>query len=240
MTAFRIDRRSTLQELMDTETVPFEDFRDCLKDLSSVNRISFGYRPTLSFLERFVGDGRLPEGRPLRVLDVGSGYGDTLRAIALWAGRRGIPVALTGVDLNPWSTRAAREATPDDLPVRFVTGDAFAFRPDHPPDLVISALFTHHLDDAALVRFLEWMEEEAALGWFVNDLHRDPVAYHGFRAIATAARWHRFVRHDGPLSIARGFRREDWSRLLVAAGLAARGVSIEWWLPYRLCLGRVK
>ncbi|WP_245293231.1 methyltransferase domain-containing protein [Mongoliimonas terrestris] len=237
---FRMDRRADGPELMDSETVPYEDFRACLKDLSSVNRLSFGYRPTLAFVERLRAAGRLPTDRPLRILDVGSGYGDTLRAIAAWAVRRRIPVDLTGVDLNPWSTRAAREATPAEIPARFVTADVFDHEPAEPPDLVISALFTHHLAEADLVRFLVLMEERAALGWFVNDLHRDPVAYHGFGAIATAARWHRFVRHDGPLSIARAFRRSDWLRLLGEAGLGASGATVEGWLPYRLCVARVK
>ena len=43
-----------------------------------------------------------------RLLDVGFGHGDMLRAIARWARRRGIAVDLVGVDLNPKSEAAAR------------------------------------------------------------------------------------------------------------------------------------
>ena len=90
-----------------------------------------------------------------------------------------------------------------------------------------------------MVRYLRWMEASAARGWFVNDLHRHWVAYHGFRALSTAAGWHRFVRHDGPLSVARSFRRAEWHDLLRRAGLA--GVAeVRWHVPFRFCVGRVR
>ena len=41
--------RSTQDELMDTEAVPFEEFRDCLVDLARVNELTLAYRPTLDF-----------------------------------------------------------------------------------------------------------------------------------------------------------------------------------------------
>jgi hypothetical protein len=116
--------------------------------------------------------------------------------------------------------------------------DAFAY--DEPVDLVISSLFAHHLDDARLVRFLAWMEDRARLGWFVNDLRRAAFPYYGFGLLARAMRWHRFVRHDGPVSIARAFQPRDWIALVREAGLALETVTIERRFPFRLCVARVK
>ena len=79
----------------------------------------------------------------------------------------------------------------------------------------------------------------ARLGWFVNDLHRHQLAYYGFGALSLAAGWHRFVQHDGRLSVARSFRRADWERLLAEAGLD--GVArVRWHVPFRLCVSRVR
>lgn len=239
MPGFAADRRSREPEWMDTEAVGYEDFQACLRDLATVNRWSLGARPTLAFLDRVAAAGLFDLGRPLAIVDVGSGYGDGLRAVADWARRRGLAVRLTGVDLNPWSTRAAREATADDPSIDWVTADVFDWaKAGQVPDIVLSALFTHHLDDDGVIRFLRWMEGTAGIGWFVNDLHRHTVSYHGFRAISTAARWHRFVRHDGPVSIARGFVRADWDKLLAAAGVS--GARIESVVPFRLCVSRVR
>jgi SAM-dependent methyltransferase len=234
-------RRATADELMDTEQVPFEDFRACLEDLARVNQLTLAYGPTLAFFERLRARG-WPEDGPLRVVDVGSGYGDQLRRVRDWAAARGLRVELTGVALNPWSRRAAVEATKGAGAegIDWVTADAFAYQPEGGIDVIISSLFTHHLGDEALVRFLSWMERTATRAWFVNDLHRHPVPYHFFRQWAKLAGWHRFVQHDGPLSIARAFSRDDWQRLLDEAGVDRDAVEIAWAVPFRWSLSRFK
>jgi SAM-dependent methyltransferase len=233
-------RRTLIPELMDAEDVDFSDYVACLRDLRTVNRWTFAYRPTLSYLTRFVASGRSPNDRPIVILDVGCGYGDMLRRIDRWAARGGLAVELIGLDRDPRASRAAREATLVDRPIKWITGDCFSYRPTGSLDLIVSSLFGHHLDDGELVRFLAWMESAAALGWFVNDLHRHVVAYYGFSALARIAGWHRFVRHDGPVSIARAFVADDWRRYLAAAGIPIDAVAIEWRMPFRLCVERAK
>jgi SAM-dependent methyltransferase len=225
-------------ELMDTEIVRFEELRDCLVDLARVNRLTRAYRPTLLFLDRLLPQIRRLD-RPLEIVDVGSGYGDMLRAIDDWAHRRGVSVSLTGIDLNPWSSRAAAQATPKS-DIRWVTSDLFAYMPPHAIDVVTSSLFTHHLADPLVARFLRWMETNARVGWFVSDLHRHPLPYHFFRCFSWLARLHRFVQHDGPVSISRAFVRADWERLLGDAGIAPAIVEICWRWPFRITLERVK
>ncbi|HVI30126.1 methyltransferase domain-containing protein [Hansschlegelia sp.] len=240
MTAFSAVARSDARELMDEDSSDFETFRGCLVDLARINRLSLGYRPTVAFLDRLRRERRLPQGRPLRILDVGCGYGDTLRAVDAWARRVGAPVALLGIDRNPWAERAARAATEPAAPIAFRTVDLFDFRPDGPIDVVLSALFAHHLDDRELTRFLRWQEKVAGVGWHLNDLRRSRLAFHGFRAASAALRMHRFVRHDGPVSFARAFVKDDWRRALGAAGVPEGAARIARQAPFRLCVSRVK
>ena len=237
MPSDRIDfsRRAHLSEWMD-EPCDYAEFRDCLRDLEKVNRLVGAYRPTLKWLEQFAVSRR----EPLRIVDVGCGGGDMLRRIETWASKRSIVVQLTGIDLNPYSARAAREFTNRGSSIQWVTGDAFSYDPAEPVSLVISSLFTHHLADAEIIRFLIWMEQVAERGWFINDLHRKRIPYYGFAALAWLVRWHRFVRHDGPVSIRRSFLREDWERYGASAGLRRGDVRIEEVRPARLCVSRVK
>ena len=221
--------RSREAELMDGEGLSFAEFQSCLRQLEWINRLSLGYRPTLRWLDR-IALGRAT----LSVLDVGSGHGDTLRRIALWARRRGLAVELTGVDLNPWSARAAAAATPPDLSIRYETGDVFDLDPARRFDVVVSALFTHHLDDAGLVRFLRWMQATARVGWFVNDLHRHALPEWFLRAVFAAPGVNRLVRHDGPASFRRAMTRAEWQLALDAAGVRAR---IAWHAPFRWGVG---
>ena len=213
-----------------------EELRACLRDLERVNRWLLGYRPTLDWLDSM---NLKPHAGPIRILDVGCGYGDTLRRIERWAHRRGIDVELTGLDLNPQSTALAAEAA-EGAAIEWVTGDVFDYMPREPLDLVVSSLFTHHLADAEVVRFLSWMEAHAAMGWFVNDLSRAPIPYHLFGWFARVMRLHPFVRHDGPVSIARAFQQQDWKRMCAAAGLADDEYRIVPWTPGRLCVSRCK
>jgi hypothetical protein len=88
--------------------------------------------------------------------------------------------------------------------------------------------------------FLRFMEREAAVGWMVNDLHRHWLAYHGFPWLARLAGWHRIVREDGQLSIARSFRRADWRGLLEKAGVDRSGAKVVGRFPFRLCVERIR
>ncbi len=228
-------QRAQLSELMD-EPASYEEFRDCLRDLERVNRTVLSYRPTLRWLRQFA----VPRPVPLHIVDVGTGGGDMLRRIETWARCRNLDVHLTGIDMNPHATRAAREFAPASSRIAWVTSDAFSFHPARPVDIVISSLFTHHLADAEIVRFLQWMEQTARRGWFINDLSRGRLSYYGFRLLARLMRWHRFVQHDGPVSIQRSFRPEDWRRLIAAAQLGPQTVHVQPAWPGRLCLARVK
>ncbi len=234
----RLASRSTDPERMDTDCVDFEDYARCLRDLTRVNRTTRTYAPTLAWLAARA----LPAGARFSLLDVAFGQGDMLRRIAALAGRRGWDADLAGIDLNPWAARAAAEATRGANPggIRFETGDIFAIDPARRFDFIISSQFTHHLTDEAIVRFIGWMERTARRGWFISDLRRHWFPYHGFPLLARAALWHRFVRTDGQISIARGFRPEEWRGLVQRAGLDPASVEIAERVPFRLCVGRVR
>jgi len=231
-------KRSTERELMDGDSIGLDEFRGCLEDLASVNTLTLTRAPALAFLNRVTRDLR-PSER-LSVLDVGYGHGDLLRAIRDWSRKQNIEADLIGVDLNPWSAVVARSATAPDAAIDYRTGDVFAFDAGQPIDLVVSSQFTHHLPDEAVVEFIRWMERVAARGWFIGDLHRHPVPFHAFGLLSELAGWHAFIRHDGPVSIARSFRREDWERLLRAAGLDPIVAEIRWHVPFRLCVSRLR
>lgn len=229
-------QRAQLTELMD-EPCTREELRACLRDLARLNRWFLGYRPVLRWLNRV-----LPQSvaRPVRILDVGCGYGDGLRRVERWAQARNLAVELTGLDINPDAVAIAAEASPPASKIHWVAADIFRYLPERPVDFVVSSLFTHHLAEPDVIRFLQWMELHAGHGWFVNDLSRAAVPYHLLRIFAKVARLHPFVQHDGPVSIARAFVREDWERMCAAAGLTAHTISIRAFKPARLCVGRRK
>jgi 2-polyprenyl-3-methyl-5-hydroxy-6-metoxy-1,4-benzoquinol methylase len=224
--------RATAEEQMDAADLPHETYAALLGDLARVNTLTMAARPTLAFLERIA-----QPGHSLRVLDVGFGHGDMLRRIARWAAQRGQACELVGIDLNPRSEVVARAATPASLPIAYRTGD-YASLAGQGWHAVISSLVAHHMSEAQLRAFLAFMEREATRGWLVNDLHRHRLAHFGYPLLARAMGWHRIVREDGTLSIARAFRPGEWHELLTAAGI--EGARVQQWFPFRLCVAQVR
>lgn len=226
-----LEKRVLAEERMDDPALDAQVYAAVLRDLARVNSVTMARRPTLDFLKR-----ALQGGRQFRLLDVGFGDGDMLRSIARWAQARGIAADLVGIDLNPRSADSARAATPDDLPIRWQTGDYQALD-NEPWDFIVSSLVAHHMSHAQLLAFLAFMDRHAQGGWFVNDLHRHGFAYLGYPLLARLMGWHEIVRHDGQLSIARSYRPEEWPPILAEAGV--REARIRRVFPFRLCVEKI-
>lgn len=225
--------RSRQEEQMDAADLDPKVYEEVLHDLARINRWTFTAHPVLAWLKRAIGG-----AKRFRLIDVGFGDGDILRAIARWARRRGIRADLVGVDLNEKSVAAARHATPPDLTIDYRAGDYLD--QEGPFDFVISSQVTHHMTDDQLRTFLRYMEREARMGWLVCDLHRHGFAHRGFPILARLLMVHRIVREDGQLSIARSFRPAEWRAILTDAGLDPDSVSIVRRFPFRLCVERVR
>lgn len=238
--SIRADPRD-LPEVMD-QIHSYAEFRDYMRELNSVNRWTLGFRPIRLFMKR-ISSRQYPQR--LRVLEVGYGSGTGLRLFGQHARKRGLAVRLTGVDLNPLAARAAAELnapfSPDGWsgPAAWLTGDALGTPQAQGQDVVFSTLVTHHMHDAEIVAFLRWMDQTASVGWCINDLLRSARSYRLFTLLSRVMRWGPLVRHDGPVSIRRGFQQQDWVRLLAEAGIAPDAVRFDQSAPGRLCLTRM-
>ena len=227
-----LSTRSEELEQMDHPTLDLSTYAAVLGDITLVNRVTLAARPTLSFIQRAT-----RSRSHFRLLDVGFGSGDMLRAIRRWANKRGLEADLVGVDQDERSAPVAIAATPPSMGIEFVTGD---YREVPGPfDFIISSLVTHHMTEPEILRFLRFMDQNAHAGWLVSDLHRQRLAVMLYELLALTVGVHPIVRSDGMLSIARSFRPEDWRRLLGQAGLGQSEVRILAYFPFRLCVERL-
>lgn len=227
----RLAVRALEEEQMDAPDLDPAVYAAVLNDLAKVNRVTLAARPTLGFLDRAIGD-----RASFKLLDVGFGDGDMLRRIARWATRSGIDAELVGIDLNPGSAPTAAAQGDGGGTIAYRTGD-YADLAGQGWDIIVSSLVAHHMSHAQLLAFLRFMEAEAGLGWFLNDLHRHGFAHAGFPLLARLMRWHPIVRHDGRLSIARSYRPREWQPILAEAGITE--AQVERRFPFRLCVARV-
>lgn len=224
-------QRSFEPELMDSTEISFDEFHHCLQSLETINKLTFGYRPTLQWLAKIL---PLMRHKSTRILDVGSGGGDMLRQIDNMAKHDSYNVKLIGVDMNPWSKKSAETSFPISS-TRYETSNVFTFNVEEPVEIVICALFTHHLNDEQIIQFLRWIDEKATVGWFISDLHRHRLPYYFIKIMTKMFSRNRLIRNDAPLSVARSFTFSDWRRLLERANVKGQ-FHLKWFMPFRLCV----
>ena len=224
---------------MDDPDVHGPALRTALRDLRWINRLLGGLRATRGILRPL-----FKRRSHLEILDVGSGTGDYLADLAGLGSRYRTRLRAVGVDLNPVTVGHGRAWLDTVLRpqlrsrVRLEIGNALDLPyPDNAFDVVHAALFLHHFHGPQALALLREMDRVSRLGIVVNDLHRHPLAYAGIWMLSRAAQCSPMVQHDGPLSVRRGFRKEDLRHL--AKRVPLPDPALRWHWAFRWTLSTV-
>jgi hypothetical protein len=149
----------------------------------------------------------------LTLLDIGTGLADVparLRAIGRAESR---DVFAIGVDMAPTLLAASRDRL--DAPV---CADALALPfADRSVDVTVCSQILHHFDEDGAVAFIREMNRVARRAVVVSDLRRSWLAAAGFWVVSFPLRFHPVTRHDGVVSVLRGFTADDLHRIVVRA-----------------------
>ena len=208
--------RSEMLELMDDLSIGGPELNEALAQLRRINQFLGAAWPTLEGVSRLWRQAGRP--RQLSILDVGAGSGDINRRLLAWAGRNGIDLALTLMDIHPETCAVAGDYYRAEPRVRVLQGDIFEAAAGQ-ADIVTASLFVHHFPRAQLPAVFLAMLSMARLGIVVNDLHRHWLAWAGIRFLTQLLSRNRMIRHDAPLSVRRGFRAAELEELRAALGL---------------------
>lgn len=228
----RFKQRSHRLEHIDTGNYTADEYDDCIGELQLVNRWIGDAHSLKATVLREVEAQRL---KSFSILDIGAGSGELLRVAARWARQTHRQLRAVGLDMNERMTESIIEESERFDEISSVRGDALRLPfADAEFDYVICSLFTHHLLDEQVVQVLGEMSRVAKRRIFVIDLHRHPVAYFLYTTVGKIILHNRLVRHDGALSILRGFKRDELLELAQRARL--RDVWVERHFPYRLVL----
>jgi len=216
-------------ELMDRPGLPEAEVAEAYRVLRRVNRQLGNLRAMRREVRRFLDEDR-PGPGPVSVLDVGSGSGDIPLALRGLPEARGYRTIVIALDHDPTAIALAGR-----LPVGAVRGDALRLPfADGAVDLVTAVKFAHHFAGDPLARLLAEMARVAGRRVVVLDIRRHWLAYWGFVAWSRAFTANRFVRHDGPLSVLRGFTARELAEL--AAPLAAFDWQVRPYPGFQLAL----
>jgi SAM-dependent methyltransferase len=211
----RSARLTGVVERMDQPGVEPEELRRTLADLARINRRFGGAQLLLAHLSPWLTS--LPG--PIRLLDAATGFGDLARTVVTWARRAGISLAVEAVDHHSEICAIAREASRDYPEIAIREADALALPyPDQAFDVAIASQVLHHMEGEQPVRLLRELRRVARHGVLVSDLRRGAWPYLVTTAALHLASRSPLIRHDGPLSIRRGFLPQELTALARAAG----------------------
>ena len=229
--------RSSQRELMDDPNVPEELLAEAMSDLRTVNRWLGGHSVTLQGLKPLL---HSPANTPCHILDVGCGNGEFLRHLARYCHNNDIPVRLTGWDLNSKHIASAKVMSAGLDELRFEQRDIL--HPNALPEadtIMVCNLFLHHFSDDQIKGLLESWKHAGCKAIIINDLHRNPLAYYLFQLFGLIFMKSRIAKHDGRISIQRGFVKGDLEGL--SKHMEGLDCQISWKWAFRyLCVLRSK
>ena len=187
-------------ELLDT--LPYEQAKASLADLTRLNRLWGGHSTLRSLLRQ------VAPSPSFSLLDVGAASGDMGLRIREW-----YPNARV-ISLDRIASHLSNAPAPR------VVGDAFRLPfPAKSIDYVFCSLFLHHFDDDEVTRLLAGFSEVARRAVLVIDLHRNPIPYYFVPWTKWLFGWHPVTVNDAQISVEAAFRPRELETLARRAGL---------------------
>ena len=217
-----LEERSHQKELLDAEDIPTADLYQNLRELDRINTLLGGYDITFSALKKII-----QPDKSYTLIDIGCGGGDTLKHIQRWQTRQHLNLSLIGIDLKPDCIAYASQHNPA-YNTQYICDDyRNMFLHVHDIDIIHACLFCHHLSEKQLLELIHFsLERHITL--VINDLERNPIAYYAIKTLTHLFSKSYLVKNDAPLSVARGFKKKEWSSIITKAGAKHFSIKNKW------------
>lgn len=203
-------RRRVGHEYLDDPAIHAQLATRSMSDVARSNALFGGSSAVLSALDDLLASLQVST---LSLLDVGTGLGDIPARVRARARERGIEVHPIGLDVSDVLGAAARAS---DLP--FVRADARRLPiASRSVDVVLCSQVLHHFrgeEDLLLLRELDRVARRRVI---VSDIRRSWLAAAGIWLASWPLRFHPVSRHDGVVSVLRGFTADELRTLVHAA-----------------------
>lgn len=224
-----LKQRAREPELMDDFSLGGEELNEALQHLRLLNRIFAAAGPTLYGVRQLWAE----KGKPSRLslLDVGAGSGDVNRRLLRWADQNRVELSITLVDITEEACEEARRQYAQETRVKVIRQNLLHL-PDEEADIVTASQFVHHFDGEELAAIVGKLLSTSRWGVVINDIHRHWIAWSAVWLVTRCISRNRYIRHDGPLSVAKGFRGREWEQLEQALDDRPGFLSLDYdWRP---------
>lgn len=220
-------KRSTQKEYLDKEDIPFADIKKNMQELDFINTYLGGHQITINGLQSIIKLSNFQLANQLTICEIGCGGGDNLRVLRNWCVKKNISITLIGIDINPHCIEYAKSRKENDA-IDFIVSNYKTVAFETKPDLIFSSLFCHHFTNEELQDQFIWMKENSKLGFFVNDLQRNFLAYYAIKLLTLLFSKSYLVKNDAPLSVLRGFHKKELSSILNQLSMIHYQIKWKW------------
>jgi hypothetical protein len=123
---------------------------------------------------------------------------------------------LYGIDLKQTCINYSLTNNPS-LGIQFICDD-YTKAPTYVAniDIIHACLFCHHLTNAQIIILIQFCNSNK-ITLVVNDLERNPIAYYSIKWLTQLFSKSYLVKNDAPLSVLRGFKKQEWLHILKQA-----------------------
>jgi SAM-dependent methyltransferase len=184
-------------EILDAPDLDPRLGRRSLRDVALANTLFGGAGAVVGEIAAMLP--RLP--RHVTLLDVGTGLGDIPARARVVARRAGVTLDTVGLEAAEWGAIACRPLT--ELAI---VGNALALPfGDASIDIVTCSQVLHHFFDADAQQLVRELDRVARRQVIISEIRRTRVAAAGIWAASFLLGFHPVSRHDGVVSVMRGF-----------------------------------
>jgi len=220
--------RSNEKEYLDNHAIATKDLYRNLFELDKINKMLGGYNTSLGGLANIL----KIKNNALTLLDIGFGGGDSIKQLSLYADRVNAKLFFYGVDLKSDCFNYAEDNLAAISNKKLICDDYRNISADllKQIDVIHCSLFLHHLTDEEIIGLFTFARSNRCI-ILVNDLHRNWFAYYSIKFFTALFSRSWLVKNDAPLSVKRGFRKNELVSLLEKAGFT--DFSVKWIWAFR-------
>lgn len=202
-----------------------------LVELDYINYWLGGDWISLEGLKRFINRSK----KPFSIIDLGCGSG-TLLSKMVKKYQKQLKSGV-GIDANGYILKNARNYQKTFKQLSFVQLNVLdTDDKNFNCDILHASLFLHHFSHDELVVLFKIFRHQVRQGMIISDLHRHWLAYYSIKLLTRWFSKSTMVQNDGPLSVMRGFRRQEWIQIFEDSHITNYKIRWKWAFRWQIII----
>jgi len=230
----RFRQRDDAKEILDDLDCHGEAVSQNLKELDIINTLLGGNNISITALKTVLKS--TPQQKDWKIADLGCGSGHLMLEMNKVLKQHQCTGQFTGFDANPFIVEYAEAHCAKDPAIRIVCNNVLTDSFPDAYDVVHASLFLHHFTTDELVLLLKKLKPYVTKAIVINDLHRHWLAYYSIKFLTGLFSKSYLVQHDAALSVAKGFKKVEWTNILEQAGYKHYKIRWVWAFRHQLII----